>query len=123
MFKIVKNKKEGICPVYRCSNKIGKKKRFCHKHHARYQKETNLLGYTYSSLKQNAKHRSIPFKLTLNEFREFCEENNYLSLKGKTANSASIDRIEVSKGYEKGNLQVLSLSANSIKRHEVDYPF
>lgn len=126
MFVIAKNKKDGICPAYRRKNKIAPKKRFCHRHHAQHQKETNPVGYFYSHLKQNAKRRGKEFKLTLEEFKQFCEETNYIELKGKTAKSASIDRIDPTKGYEIGNIQILSLSDNSKKMHQdnaEDCPF
>lgn len=118
MFHVAKDKKKGICPAYRCSNKIADKKKFCHRHHAQYQKETNPIGYAYSSLKQNAKRRNKEFKLTIKEFRQFCGETNYINLKGKKASCASIDRINPNKGYEIGNIQILSLSDNSKKMHQ-----
>lgn len=126
MFKIIENKKPHVCSAYRCGNPRAPKKRFCHKHHARFQKETNPAGYFYSLLKQNAKHRGKEFRLTLDEFKQFCSETNYLELKGKTAKSASIDRIDHTKGYEIGNIQLLTLRENSAKRWEDekdDLPF
>jgi len=80
-----------------------------------HQAETNPLGYTYSRLKQNAKRRRKTFTLTLEQFGQFCTETNYLELKGKQGSNLSIDRINNGKGYEVGNLQVLTLSANSRK--------
>ena len=65
MFQIITNKKPHLCQAYRCSEKKAPKKRFCHKHHARFQKETNPIGYTYNALHQNAKRRGKEFKLTL----------------------------------------------------------
>jgi hypothetical protein len=115
MFQIKTNKKPHLCQAYRCTENKAPKKRFCHKHHARFQKETNPIGYTFNLLHQNAKRRGKEFKLTLGEFKTFCEETNYIELKGKTKKSASIDRIDPRKGYEIGNIQVLSLQANSSK--------
>jgi hypothetical protein len=125
MFKIVSTKAKDICPAYRCNNKKADKKRFCCKHHARYQKETNLASYTYSLLKQNAKMRGKEFTLTLDEFKQLCIETNYLELKGKNKKSASIDRIGHKKGYSFDNIQILTLSANSQKRwqDEKNCPF
>ena len=65
----------------------------------------------------NAKRRGKDFRLTLAEFELFCEQTNYLVLKGKTAKSASIDRIDHTRGYFIDNIQVLSLSDNSKKQH------
>lgn len=114
--RLAEKKNPDQCPVFRCTKMKADKKRFCHRHHAQNQKETNLLGHTYSCLKQNAKRRGKEFNLTIEEFSAFCSETNYLELKGKTKNSASIDRIDPNKGYEVGNLQVLSIQANSAKQ-------
>jgi hypothetical protein len=43
--------------------------------------------------------------------------------KGKNADSLSIDRINVNKGYSVDNIQILSLSNNTKKRNECEYPF
>lgn len=81
--------------------------------------------YTYNILHQNAKRRGKEFKLTLEEFKTFCDETNYIELKGETKKSDSIDRIDPRKGYEIGNIQVLSLQANSSKGRNLpdDVPF
>lgn len=122
-FCIAKNKPEGICPAYGCRNPIGKKRRFCYKHHHRYQKYSNPLSYAYQLLKCNAKRRRKPFTLTMEEFKEFCEETNYLVLSGRSKNGLSIDRIDNTRGYEKGNIRAITLSENAQKGASVDYPF
>lgn len=118
MFKIIKGKPKNICSAYRCKNRKREKDILCSKHQKRKQKEFNLLSYTYNLLKSNANHRRKEFSLTLQEFKDFCNENNYLELKGKKGFSASIDRIRPLEGYYKGNLQVLSLANNTRKMHE-----
>lgn len=126
MFKEAKNKKPHLCVAYRCLNNKGTNDRFCYKHRKRYKKETNLLAYTYDLLKQNAKRRKKIFTISLDYFRKWCRDNNYLKLKGKSAKSASIDRDNPNLGYVEGNLKLLSLSANSKKHHtdkEINYPF
>jgi hypothetical protein len=125
MLLIESKRKKGLCIAYRCPSKPGKATRFCYKHHKRYQKEKNFLVYSYSYLKQNAKRRGKSFSLTLDQFKEFCNMTGYLMLKGKLKKSASIDRIDNSKGYSFDNIQVLTLSQNSAKgaKDEEDYPF
>lgn len=117
MFKIIDNKNKKLCCAYRCGNERAKKDRFCHKHRKRYLKETKPASYFYNLLKGNAKRRGKDFGLTLAEFELFCEQTNYLVLKGKTAKSASIDRIDHTRGYYLDNIQMLSLSDNSKKQH------
>lgn len=114
--KIAKHKDPSLCQAYRCKEKKAPHKKFCNKHHARYQKQTNPTGYHYNLLKQNAKRRGKDFSLTLEEFREFCRETNYIELKGKHSKDMSIDRIDSSKGYEKNNIQIMSLGENVRKQ-------
>jgi hypothetical protein len=118
MFKIIENKHPKICCAYRCKNNKVNTDRFCSKHRKRWQKETNPESYFFNLLKSNAKRRQKDFQLTLEEFKQFCLETNYLELKGKTAKSASIDRIRSHEGYHINNIQVLSLSNNSKKMHD-----
>lgn len=126
MFKIVSNKKsKGLCTAYRCKNKHTPKDRFCAKHRHRYNKFINPIKYTYHQKRSRARERGIEWNLTIEEFRDFVIETNYMQNKGKKAGSASIDRIDPRKGYEVGNLQILSLSDNSKKMHtdKNDCPF
>lgn len=121
MFKIATNKDKNLCQAYRCGNKHTLKDRFCSKHRKRYEKENNFLAYTFNSLKSNAKRRGKDFSLTIEEFKLFCAETNYLALKGRMASSASIDRIRPGEGYHKDNIQILSLSNNSKKGTAEDF--
>lgn len=118
IMKLAKNKPKHICPAYRCKKAKANKKKFCHRHHAVNQKENNLVGYTYNILKQNAKTRKKVFTISLVYFKQWCHETNYLALKGRAKNKASIDRIIHTKGYEPGNLQILTVSKNVLKHLE-----
>lgn len=73
------------------------------------------LKYVFGYLKQNAKRRGIEFRLSLEEFGDFCRETGYLELRGQTKESLSIDRKDPREGYHKKNIQVLTLSENSSK--------
>lgn len=73
------------------------------------------MRYAYYTLKGNAKRRNKFFDLTFDQFKQFCEENDYLQGKGKTAESKSIDRINNEIGYTITNLQILSLRDNTRK--------
>ncbi len=79
-------------------------------------KENNPIYYTYQTTKDNAKRRGKRFVITLDEFAEFCTNTGYLELKGKDADSASIDCIIDEIGYAAGNIRVLSLRDNTLKR-------
>ena len=95
MFRIVKRDKGLLCQAHACMNEKRiengiKKDRFCYKHRHRYRKYNNTLRYVYDALRCNAIRRDKNFNLTLKEFGQFCEETNYLELRGKTGKSASI---------------------------------
>lgn len=124
MFKIVQNKDKKLCCAYRCKNKRTDKDRFCSKHRHRYDKENNPVNYVFNALRSNAKRRGKVFTLTLEQFKQFCEETDYINKRGKTGKSASIDRIDNNKGYEIGNIRILTLSENSAKwTHDEEPPF
>lgn len=76
--------------------------------------------------KQTAKNRNIEFELTVEdipEIPEFCPVFPWVKLehrtgkgrKGNFPNSPSIDRIDSSKGYVRGNIRIISLRANMLK--------
>lgn len=77
----------------------------------------------YQALKDNAKRRGKDFNLSFDEFKLFCRRTHYLTKKGKTKESYSIDRIKNHLGYTPGNIQVLTLSRNTIKKIYVDYDY
>ena len=124
MFVIIPNKK-GCC-ADRCGKPKGEKDRFCPKHRKRYDKENNPISYVFNILKSNARRRGKSFELTIQEFTSFCIETGYIEKRGKTGKSASIDRIDSSKGYHIENIRVISLSENSRKGNkdpDEDCPF
>jgi hypothetical protein len=73
----------------------------------------------YAALKHNAKRRHKQFTISFECFKQFCFETNYMAGKGRTKKSYSVDRIKEELGYVEGNLQVLTVSDNSRKRHKV----
>lgn len=65
-----------------------------------------------------AKCRGIIFDISYEDYRDFCIENQIEGKTGRTKECLSIDRIDPSKGYIKGNLQVLTVSENSMKSNK-----
>jgi hypothetical protein len=122
-FDIKKGKKKtGYCCVKGCRHKVNSSKHshsgmFCRRCRDRRYKISNPVGYAWDKLKWSAKSRKITFTLTKEQFRLFCLATGYATLKGKTAGSLSIDRIKADRGYEFGNIQVLTLADNSRKAH------
>lgn len=126
MFRIVSNKDKNLCKAHGCKNNRTKKDRFCSKHRHRYNKENNFVNYVFHIWKSNCRRRGKENTVSLEEFKKFCEETDYLSGKGRRSESMTIDRIDSSKGYSIENMQILSLSLNSSKGNsdfEDDLPF
>lgn len=62
-----------------------------------------------------AKIRGIHFEITYEEFRDFLMENTSHGVFGRTKECLSIDRKDPRIGYVITNLQILTVSENSIK--------
>lgn len=105
------------CVVAFCSNRGGHdgRDRFCHKHARQHQKINNPLRYWYDILRQNARRRRKPFELTIEQFRDFCEQTGYLEKKGRNSGAYSIDRIDNELGYTIENIQIMEFGSNSRK--------
>ena len=76
-------------------------------------REHSPLKAAFATLRNNAKRRGIEFTLSLPDFALFCEQTNYLALKGLGPDDMTIDRINNYKGYEAGNIQMLTRRENS----------
>jgi hypothetical protein len=117
----MKNRK---CATKYCRNYARADLKICNKCHMRQYKKRHPINYYYNVLRNNAKRRGKEFELTLDDFKKFCKETNYIELKGKEKNSATIDRINHKKGYTIDNIRILSLSDNSKKgNYEKNCPF
>lgn len=117
----MKPKTKCITPY--CRNERAKDRLVCHKCHAKWYKENHPEAYFFNALRNNAKRRGKEFNLTLKEFKQFCADTGYMETKGKNGNDMSIDRIKVAEGYSIDNIQLLSLSDNTSKRNNEEYPF
>jgi hypothetical protein len=104
------------CETKYCRNEADKYRKLCPKCRMRKFRDKNPIGYCYYNLRKRAKKRGKEFTITKAEFKIFCEETNYLELKGRFKNDMSIDRIIDSKGYSYDNIRILSVGKNSSKR-------
>lgn len=111
------------CKTSRCRNKAAKGRSICHKCKSRQLKERHPTTYYFNALRNNARRRGKSFKISLDYFRGFCDGSGYLNGNGKAANSLSIDRIQQHRGYEPGNIRILTLSQNSARGANEDVPF
>jgi hypothetical protein len=103
------------CQTKFCRNKPAPKKNFCHKCNSRRYRAANPISALFCNAKSHAKSRGHAWLLTREEFEQFCHETGYHLTVGRSAESSSIDRIDGSLPYQAGNIQLKSVSANSIK--------
>lgn len=101
------------CSTPYCLGTPQKGRKKCQKCRCREWRQNNPIKDSFRHLRSNAKRRGIEFNLTLQEFIGFCAETGYITARGLEAHSMTIDRIDSYKGYEVGNMQVLTRAENS----------
>jgi hypothetical protein len=111
------------CSKKYCRNERAHWSTLCHKCRSVRFKTINAPAYFFNALRGNAKKRNKEFLLTLDQFKQFCNDTGYLEKKGKNGSSLSIDRIDAKGPYSINNIQALTLRENTIKENTVDYPF
>ena len=106
------------CKTKFCRGQVlaNSKSPFCSKCRSRRFKEKHPLKYYFNLLRCRARERGKLFLLKFEEYEAFCRSTNYDQLKGKTALSLSIDRIDNSGPYSAENIQAITLAENSRKR-------
>lgn len=118
-----RKKRKGKCIELYCRNDAAQRANYCHKCIQRKWRAKNPIKYIYNRLKDRSRKRGQSFDLKFEELVEFLNDNPaYFKFKGTTKSSLQIDRIDISKGYSKGNLQVITQEENIRKQHLVDYP-
>jgi len=108
-------KRKELCVTKYCRNERRGKRRVCHKCERRKVRAKNPTRYSFETLRGHSRTRGIFFNLTYDQFKTFCLETGYLKTKGPGADDMTIDRIDSSKGYEYGNIQLLPRDINSSK--------
>lgn len=103
-----------MCKTKYCRNPTSS---YCSTCRSRKSKKRDLFRYAYQTLKDNAKRRNIEFTISFEYFKKFCIKTNYIGKKGITAESYTVDRKKNHLGYIPGNLQILTLRDNVLKRH------
>lgn len=104
-----------MCATKNC-RKIAKKGNYCASCSIVRFSAKHPEKYAYFVLRNNAKRRGKVFTISFDEFLTFITKTKYMKKKGIEAQSLHIDRIDESKGYEPGNLQMLTNTQNIKKR-------
>jgi hypothetical protein len=67
-------------------------------------RESHPYENTFNNLKQNATRRGVKFTITLEYWKQWCDKNDYLRLRGMGGDDMTVDRKKAWLGYEPGNL-------------------
>lgn len=108
------------CATPDCKNKRAGKANFCSTCRSRAYRAKHPGRAAYYNLKHRAKERKIKFELTRFEFLEWCRKTGYDRLKGRHAEGMSVDRIRENESYNINNIQMMTLSENSVKSHKCE---
>lgn len=128
-FKISEHKKKAgvFCCAYCCKNKpVYKLGGLCYKHYQIKVRMRDPVYNRYMNFKGNAAKRpwhgeiGIPFSITLQEFREFCQKTGYIIQKGKRGRNCTVDRVINTEGYHIWNIELRQHGANVRKYHNED---
>lgn len=117
--KLNSTKRKGKCLTRGCHNTP--KGTFCPTCYVRHWRLNNLVKYCYNNLKGNAKRRGMEFTITVEDFKAFCYQYNYIGGRGRSMEGLTVDRIDQDKGYIPGNLQALTNKENIEKYLHYDY--
>lgn len=121
--KLRKKKLPGRCPVCRCRNAPRnlsdhpRSTQLCGSHAKEQWRLNNPVHCAFDNLRASARKRKIPFSLTFDQFKAVILPTRYMDDKGKTRLCMHIDRKESTRGYEDGNIQVLTCTENVQKEN------
>lgn len=121
--KLRKKKLPGRCPVCRCRNAPRNlsdhptSTQLCGSHAKEQWRLNNPVHCAFDNLRASARKRKIPFSLTFDQFKAVILPTRYMDDKGKTRFCLHIDRKESTRGYEDGNIQVLTCTENVQKEN------
>ena len=104
--------KKDQCGIQGCGRKT--KNKFCPHHYCQLDRLKDPVRYSYNNKKNRAKQRGIFWDLTLDQFRQFCYDTQYISKRGRTTGSYDVDRIieGSTPGYTINNIQLLEKVEN-----------
>lgn len=101
------------CASEGCRNRARVQRRFCCSCRSREQDRRNPLRRLFRNLKAHAKARRKTFRLTFEQFEELALAGGYHVGAGRTRDGLCIDRVDARRGYEPGNLQVITNAENA----------
>lgn len=109
-----------ICSTKYCRNET-RSGRLCRTCESIKYRQADPVKYSYHTLRTNTIRRKGRefFAITLEEFRTYCVETEYIAGKGRSRLSHTIDCIDPTMGYFVGNIQPRTLADNSKKGKKI----
>lgn len=101
------------CRNKRAKNRAGRSYFKCWKCRSRAFKQRNPATYFLNGLRRRARRRQIPCTLTIEEFKKWCADTNFLPNHGTTSGTLTVDRKDRTKGYHIWNIQPMLHEDNS----------
>lgn len=110
------------CKGRRCQNLVAKNRSgterrdgFCNTCRSRAWRAANPMRHAWNNLKTHARERGKTCTISFEDFKAFALRVDYIDKKGIKKDGFHIDRINETKGYVKGNLQLLTNAENNAK--------
>jgi hypothetical protein len=102
----------GLCSTPRCMRPARAGRADCETCKARKWRTRHPERALWLNLRKSAKKRGIPFCLGFEEFKAFCDRENFVARVGSGPEDATIDRREASGPYHIDNIRVLTNREN-----------
>lgn len=112
---LVTKKDERLCAVKYCRKRRLSDRSLCSKHKMERWRAANPMRAGYSTLGDHARRRRLAFTITFEDYEELCRLTSYLDSKGTERHCLQLDRIDPLRGYEPGNLRVITCAENTSK--------
>lgn len=121
-WKMRKQPKPNQCPVFGCKKTPmplprvkSTRGRLCSCHSMQLWRMENPARAHFTQIRDRAKRKKIPFRLTFAEYLTLIEGTRYTDQRGRERHCYHIDRIDAVKGYELANLRVITATENCTK--------
>lgn len=121
-WKLRKSPRADQCPVRgcpRCSRGLKNAKstraKLCSRHSMQLWRFENPDRANFTQIKDRATRKEIPFTITFEQYLEVIKDTAYQDRRGRWLHCYHIDRVDALKGYEPGNLRVITATQNCVK--------
>ena len=120
-FRLKNEAGPGMCLVAGCKKRHKDPRKvgtllLCSRHWQARWRAKNPKQAAFANLRDHSKARGVPFTISFDYFCGLCDAYRYFDQSVETRGEAlTLDRVDATRGYEPGNLQIISLSANVVK--------